>query len=85
MTTNTRGTATAAAVDDDDDMNNAVAVAAAATSAEEGPAIRGRTVNGDRKSTGGTRDTVGRENWRLAHHGAGNFASDGCRVISAGG
>lgn len=39
---------------------------------------------GDRRN-GSTRDPVGRENWRLAQHGANNTATEGsCRISSAG-
>jgi len=42
-------------------------------------------IGGDdsRSRSAGTRDAMGRENWRLAQHGANGSASDGCRVTSA--
>lgn len=38
----------------------------------------------DRRSrSAGTRDAVGRENWKLAQHGVNGSASDGCRATGA--
>jgi len=66
-----------------------VAAAAAVASEEivvvnERPAASAVDVGGDRKSrSAGSRDAVGRENWRLAQHGVNSSASDGCRATAA--
>ncbi|XP_027846765.2 proton channel OtopLc-like isoform X2 [Aphis gossypii] len=65
------------------------AAAAAVASEEivvvnERPAASAVDVGGDRKSrSAGSRDAVGRENWRLAQHGVNSPASDGCRATAA--
>jgi len=41
-------------------------------------------IGGDgRNRNAGTRDAVGRENWKLAQHGVNGTASDGCRDTAA--
>lgn len=70
------------------------AVASSAVASEEIAVVHERRptaavdIGGDGRSrsrNAGTRDAVGRENWKLAQHGVNRTASDGCRDTAKGG
>jgi len=71
-------------------VDDAPTTAAAGTTPQPQPpttaaAVAAVDIGGDdrRSRSAGTRDAVGRENWRLAQHGVNGSASDGCRGTAA--